>query len=113
MPSRASRHGFVAKYLGDGVLAYFGYPRAHEEDAEQAVRASLAVIEIVIADNTRRMLGGLFDYRDLGASVIAGLDHPVHVWRVLGASLVGSRFEALRAASTARRWLVARKRSHC
>src|SRR5262249_13691200 len=31
--------GFVARYLGDGVLAYFGYPRAHEDDAERAVRA--------------------------------------------------------------------------
>ena len=154
-----SSGGFVAKYLGDGVLAYFGYPQAHEEDAEQAVRAGLALIEavakldagqatslqvrvgiatglvvvgdllgegaaqeqavigetpnlaarlqglaepntVVIADNTRRMLGGLFDYRDLGTLPVAGIDYPVHVWRVLGASLVGSRFEALRAAST-------------
>jgi class 3 adenylate cyclase len=151
--------GFVAKYLGDGVLAYFGYPQAHEENAEQAVGAGLALIEaipklesgqptslqvrvgiatgivvvgdllgegaaqeeavigetpnlaarlqtlakpntVVIADGTRRMLGGLFDFSDLGASAIAGLDHPVHVWRVLGRSLVGSRFEALRATST-------------
>jgi predicted ATPase/class 3 adenylate cyclase len=154
-----SSGGFVAKYLGDGVLAYFGYPQAHEEDAEQAVRAGLALIEavakldagqsttlqvrigiatglvvvgdllgegaaqeqavigetpnlaarlqglaepntVVIADNTRRMLGGLFDYRDLGTLPVAGIDYPVHVWRVLGASLVGSRFEALRGAST-------------
>ncbi|MDX0008321.1 adenylate/guanylate cyclase domain-containing protein, partial [Sinorhizobium meliloti] len=34
--------GFVAKYMGDGVLVYFGYPQAHEEDAERAVRAGLA-----------------------------------------------------------------------
>ncbi|MEH2557520.1 class 3 adenylate cyclase/predicted ATPase [Bradyrhizobium algeriense] len=151
--------GFVAKYLGDGVLAYFGYPKAHEEDAEQAVRTGLALIEavtrlnaggstslqvrvgiatglvvvgdllgegaareqavigetpnlaarlqglaepntVVIADNTRRLLGGLFDYRDLGPLAIAGMDHLVQVWRVLGASSLGSRFEALRAAST-------------
>ena len=39
--------GFVAKYIGDGVLVYFGYPQAHEDDAEQAVRAALAVIEAV------------------------------------------------------------------
>ena len=39
--------GFVAKYMGDGVLAYFGYPQAHEDDAEGAVRAGLAVIEAV------------------------------------------------------------------
>jgi class 3 adenylate cyclase len=153
-----SSGGFVAKYLGDGVLAYFGYPQAHEEDAEQAVRAGLALIEavakldglstslrvrvgiatglvvvgdllgegaaqeqtvigetpnlaarlqglaepnaVVIANNTHRLLGGLFDYRDLGPLAIAGIDYPVHVWRVLGASTVGSRFEALRAANT-------------
>ncbi|WFU51170.1 adenylate/guanylate cyclase domain-containing protein (plasmid) [Sinorhizobium terangae] len=39
--------GFVAKYMGDGVVVYFGYPQAHEEDAERAVRAGLAVIEAV------------------------------------------------------------------
>ncbi|PDT51198.1 MULTISPECIES: adenylate/guanylate cyclase domain-containing protein [Sinorhizobium] len=39
--------GFVAKYMGDGVLVYFGYPQAHEEDAERAVRAGLAVVEAV------------------------------------------------------------------
>ena len=35
--------GFVAKFMGDGVLAYFGFPRAHEEDAERAVRAGLDI----------------------------------------------------------------------
>ena len=39
--------GFVARYMGDGVLVYFGYPRAHEDDAERAVRAGLAAIEAV------------------------------------------------------------------
>src|ERR1700738_5060443 len=39
--------GFVAKYMGDGVLIYFGYPQAHEDDAERAVGAALAVIEAV------------------------------------------------------------------
>jgi len=39
--------GFVARYVGDGVLAYFGYPRAHEDDAERAVRAALGVVEAV------------------------------------------------------------------
>ncbi len=41
--------GNVAKYLGHGVLAYFGYPQAHEDDAERAVRASLALIEAAAA----------------------------------------------------------------
>src|SRR5437764_8208209 len=35
--------GFVAKYMGDGVLVYFGYPRAHEDDAERAVRAGRGI----------------------------------------------------------------------
>ena len=39
--------GFVAKYMGDGVLIYFGYPAAHEDDAEQAVRAGLALIDAI------------------------------------------------------------------
>jgi class 3 adenylate cyclase len=39
--------GFVAKYMGDGVLVYFGYPQAHEDDAERAVRAALGVIDAV------------------------------------------------------------------
>jgi class 3 adenylate cyclase len=39
--------GFVAKYMGDGVLVYFGYPEAHEDDAERAVRTGLAVTEAV------------------------------------------------------------------
>ena len=37
--------GTVAQYLGDGVLAYFGYPTAHEHDAERAIRAGLAIID--------------------------------------------------------------------
>src|SRR5208282_4922974 len=36
--------GFVAKYMGDGVLIYFGYPHAHEDDAERAVRAGLELV---------------------------------------------------------------------
>ncbi|RWC97009.1 MAG: adenylate/guanylate cyclase domain-containing protein [Mesorhizobium sp.] len=39
--------GFVAKYMGDGVLVYFGYPQAHENDAEQSVRAGLALVDAV------------------------------------------------------------------
>ena len=40
-----SHGGFVAKYLGDGALIYFGYPQAHEDDAERAVRAALALVD--------------------------------------------------------------------
>ncbi|HJU17550.1 MAG TPA: adenylate/guanylate cyclase domain-containing protein [Stellaceae bacterium] len=42
-----SLDGFVAKYMGDGMLIYFGYPQAHEDDAERAVRAGLGVIDAV------------------------------------------------------------------
>ena len=44
--------GFVAQYLGDGVLVYFGYPEAHEDDAERAVRAGLELIAAVTALKT-------------------------------------------------------------
>jgi class 3 adenylate cyclase len=44
--------GFVAKYMGDGVLVYFGYPQAHEDDAERAVRAGLELIAEVNALKT-------------------------------------------------------------
>jgi class 3 adenylate cyclase len=39
--------GFVARYMGDGILVYFGYPRAHEDDAERAVRSALEVVSAV------------------------------------------------------------------
>src|SRR5690242_1965520 len=48
--------GFVAKYMGDGVLVYFGYPQAHEDDAERAVRAALELIVGVAALTTRAPL---------------------------------------------------------
>ena len=148
--------GFVAKYMGDGVLLYFGYPRAHEDEAERAVRAGLGVIDavgrldvasvrlqarvgiatglvvvgdligegsaqeqsvvgetpnlaarlqalaepdaVVIAAGTRRLVGDLFDYRDLGAVEIKGMVGPVPAWQVLSPSGLTSRFEALRGS---------------
>jgi class 3 adenylate cyclase len=48
--------GFVSQYLGDGVLVYFGYPQAHEDDAERAVRAGLELIAAVAGLNTRVLL---------------------------------------------------------
>jgi class 3 adenylate cyclase/tetratricopeptide (TPR) repeat protein/energy-coupling factor transporter ATP-binding protein EcfA2 len=148
--------GFVAKYMGDGVLIYFGYPEAHEEDAERAVRAGLAVIDavgglatterlnvrlgiasglvvvgdligagaaqergvvgetpnlaarlqalaqpgtLVIAESTRRQIGGLFEIEDLGPHPLAGFAEPQRAWRVVGESDVLSRFEALRSGA--------------
>jgi class 3 adenylate cyclase/predicted ATPase len=146
--------GFVARYMGDGVLAYFGYPQAHEHDAERAVLAGLALAEavpklkaatgtplqvrvgiatglvvvgdligsgeaqergvvgdtpnlaarlqglaepnmVVIADSTRRLLGNLFELRDLGPQDLKGIAGPAQAWAALRASSVGSRFEAL------------------
>jgi len=48
--------GFVAQYLGDGVLVYFGYPEAHEDDAERAVRAGLELIAALSAIKTSASL---------------------------------------------------------
>ncbi len=148
--------GFIARYVGDGVLIYFGYPQAHEDDAERAVRAALAVIAaideastlsqsvqvrigiatglvvvgepigtgdarqqtaigetpnlaarlqalaepnmVVIADAMRRLIGDLFEYRDLGAVELKGVAEPLRAWHVLGPSAVASRFEALRGS---------------
>jgi class 3 adenylate cyclase len=149
--------GFVAKYMGDGVLIYFGYPRAHEDDAERAVRAGLGLIDavgrldvksakpqarvgiatglvvvgdligagsaqeqsvvgetpnlaarlqalaepdaVVIAAGTRRLVGDLFEYCDLGAVEVKGIAEPVPAWQVLRPSVVASRFEALRGSA--------------
>ena len=46
--------GFVAKYMGDGVLIYFGFPQAHEDDAERAVRAALELVAAVSGLKTQR-----------------------------------------------------------
>jgi class 3 adenylate cyclase len=151
--------GMVAQYLGDGVLAYFGYPTAHENDAERAILAGLAILKvvgtlkaggdmalqtriaigsgvvvvgdlirqsvtqenaaigettnlvarlqaiaepnsIVISPVTHRLVGGLFDYRDLGRHALKGFSQPVHVRQVLGVSKVESRFEAQHQAGT-------------
>jgi class 3 adenylate cyclase/tetratricopeptide (TPR) repeat protein len=72
--------GNVAKYMGDGVLAYFGYPQSHEDDAERAVRASLALVEAMTAID--KSLG-----RDKGVSlaVRVGIETgPVVVGELIG-----------------------------
>ncbi len=45
--------GFAAKFMGDGILAYFGFPSAHEDDAERAVRAGLEIAAAVPALQSR------------------------------------------------------------
>src|SRR5262249_43308748 len=144
--------GCLGKHVGNTLLVYFGYPVAHENDAELAVRAALELCAavaalkvttempshcrvgiatglviigdlvgksedrgvigetpgvaaqlhmsaqpntVVIDDATRRLIGKLFDYREVG---IIEAGNPVLAWRVLGIGTVYSRFEALRAA---------------
>src|ERR1700680_1206090 len=120
--------GFVAKYMGDGILVYFGYPRVHEDEAERSARAGLAIGEgtasetavvgetpnlaarlqalaqpnqIVVSASTRAMLGDHFDLEDLGAYELKGFAEPVPAWRVLSARDVESRFAATRTGSSA------------
>ncbi|MET4218162.1 class 3 adenylate cyclase/predicted ATPase/tRNA A37 threonylcarbamoyladenosine biosynthesis protein TsaE [Bradyrhizobium sp. LB14.3] len=147
--------GFLAKYMGDGVLIYFGYPAAHEDDAERAIRASLALIDavalltapeplqvrlgvatgtvvigdlvgsgeaqergivgetpnlaarlqgiaepntVVVAETTRRLLGNLFELRDLGPRELKGIAGSVKAFAVVRTSFVESRFDAMHAS---------------
>jgi class 3 adenylate cyclase len=53
--------GMIARYTGDGVLAYFGYPRAQEDDAEQAVRAALTLVDAI--PNLRTNIGASLQVR--------------------------------------------------
>jgi len=146
--------GFMARYMGDGVLVYFGYPEAHEDDADRAVRAGLALIDavaglrthaplqtrvgiatglvvigdllkageaqergivgetpnlaarlqglaepntVVLAEATRKLLGNLFELRDIGAKELRGIAAPVRAWVALRPSSVESRFDAAHA----------------
>ena len=150
--------GYVAQYMGDGVLVYFGYPQAHEDDAERAVRAGLELVvavanlkthealqarvgiatglavigdlsgsgdtlehgvvgetpnlaarlqsiadpnTVVIADGARKLIGKLFELKDLGARDLKGIAGPVKCWSVLRASAVEGRFEAFHASGLA------------
>ena len=152
------RHsGFVASRLGNSVLVLFGYPAAHEHDAERAIHAGLELCAAVrtlspdadapmrcrvgiatgmvivgdlvgagevpdhgivgdapdlavrlqssaqpdtvtIEPTTWRLIGNLFDCRDLGPLDTNGDAKPIRRWRVLGESVVASRFEALRGS---------------
>ena len=56
--------GFVAKYMGDGVLIYFGYPQAHEDDAERAVRAGLELVAAVGGSEDPRALADSCRHRN-------------------------------------------------
>ena len=63
--------GFVAKYMGDGILVYFGYPRAHEDEAERSVRAGLDIVDAMAELNAAvprlgsRALGAIIQCRNV------------------------------------------------
>lgn len=147
--------GFIARYMGDGMLVYFGYPSAHEDDAERATEAGLGIIEairdgeapenigvqpavrvavatgpvvvgdivgegaaqeavvlgetpnlaarlqgladenaLVIDENTRQLVGGLFETDSLGRHPLKGFAEPVAAFAVTRQGRVDSRFEA-------------------
>lgn len=149
--------GFVARYMGDGALIYFGYPQADEADAERAIRTGLAVVDavaqlktvagppgtlrvrvgidtgvvvvgdligfgssheaavvgdapnlaarlqtaaepgtVVISDATRRLVGRLFQCREIDLSNLKGRRATERAWVVLGESEIESRYDALR-----------------
>ena len=148
--------GEVARYFGDGVMAFFGWPRAHEDDAVRAVHAALEIVSgvtkisgpvtlacrvgvcsgpvivgeignsttswsmdavgetpniaarlqtlaatntVLISESTRRLVSAAFDLQDLGLQELKGVTEPLHVYRVLAAKNIASRFEAAHAGS--------------
>jgi class 3 adenylate cyclase/tetratricopeptide (TPR) repeat protein len=146
--------GEVARYLGDGVMAFFGWPSAHEDDAARATHAALEIVfgitkisgpvtlasrvgvcsgpvivgetgnsatswsmdavgetpnmaarlqtlaatnTVLISESTRRLVSAAFDLQDLGLQELKGVAEPLHVYRVLAAKNIASRFEAAHA----------------
>jgi class 3 adenylate cyclase/predicted ATPase len=146
--------GEVARYFGDGVMAFFGWPRAHEDDAARAVHAALEIVSgvtkisgpvtlacrvgvcsgpvivgetgnsttswsmdavgetpnmaarlqtlaatntVLISESTRRLVSAAFDFQDLGLQELKGVSEPLHVYLVLAAKNIASRFEAAHA----------------
>ncbi|MEE8633513.1 MAG: adenylate/guanylate cyclase domain-containing protein, partial [Methyloceanibacter sp.] len=153
--------GHVAKYLGDGVLAYFGWPQAYEEQAERAIRAGLDAVkavsevhvaderalearvgiatgqvvvgdlvgkigrdveavtgetpnlaarlqqvaapgQVVVGDETHRLVGTTFSVDDLGTHNLKGFDVAVRAWSIAREVEAASRFEAAHGASLTR-----------
>ena len=65
--------GFVAKFMGDGVLAYFGYPQAHEDDAERAVRAGLAIADPPLPEPLQVRIGIATGLAVVGDAIGSGM----------------------------------------
>ena len=146
--------GEVARYFGDGVMAFFGWPHAHEDDAVRAIHAALEIVfgvtkisgpvtlscrvgvcsgpvivgeignsatswsmdavgetpnmaarlqtlaatnTVLISELTRRLVSAAFDLQDLGLQELKGVTEPLHVYLVLAAKNIASRFEAAHA----------------
>jgi class 3 adenylate cyclase/tetratricopeptide (TPR) repeat protein len=77
--------GFVSQYLGDGVLVYFGYPQAHEDDAERAVRSGLQVVEAVSSLETQVSLQSRVGI----ATGLVVVGDRAHSGRLLDYSIIG------------------------
>jgi predicted ATPase/class 3 adenylate cyclase len=84
--------GYIAQYLGDGLLVYFGYPQAHEDDAQRAVRASLGILDAMGRLNTR-----LEQHQGVRLAVRVGI-HTGPV--VVGTMGSGGRYEQLALGET-------------
>ena len=148
--------GEVARYFGDGVMAFFGWPSAYEDNAARATHAALEIVSgvtkisgpvtlacrvgvcsgpvivgeignsttswsmdavgetpnmaarlqtlaandtVLISESTRRLVSATFDLQDLGLQELKGVTEPLHVYRVLAAKNIASRFEAAHAGS--------------
>ena len=63
-------NGYIAKYMGDGMLVYFGYPHAHEDDAERAVHAGLAILDTVKALNRKKPNQSLVLLHESGSRLV-------------------------------------------
>ncbi|RAI58149.1 adenylate/guanylate cyclase domain-containing protein [Roseicella frigidaeris] len=149
----AAHGGHLGRLVGDGVLVYFGYPAAQEDDAERAVRAALDILDavaalpmragaplavrigistglvvvadladtgdprhldvfgetpnlaarlqalaepgtVLVSDSVRRLVGALFEFRDLGRHPMKGWPEPVQAWQALGIAQSPDRFAA-------------------
>jgi len=155
--------GYIARFVGDGIMTYFGYPNAHENDAERAVHTALELVqavseidpgyqgadplavrvgiatglvvagdligdgsaeqhaivgqtpnvaarlhhlaepgEVVVADQTRRLIGPVADFEDFGAHTLTGMEKPVGVWKATASRLTETaRPERRRSDNTA------------
>ena len=96
--------GFVAKYMGDGALIYFGYPHAHEYDAKRAVRAGLEVVGAVAGLKSIHPWDTVWLDPDAHRRELLGLGGPGRLQHLLSVALAQSMMDsAIRFNCTTRR----------